>query len=199
MSNLHRQILYTTEDVGKDKTSCAEKRLYDINTDIEVVTYKLKVEADNILGIIKDYDIIMDCSDNYPTRCLVNDACVLSGKPLSHGAVLGFEGHAMTIFPHKGPCYRCLYSEIPQQGVLPTPQQVGIFAPVAGIIGLIQANEALKYILGIGKLLLGELLVFNLLNSSYHRLKVSRDSQCSVCGVNPTVKDLKSYNKSLRF
>lgn len=197
LSNLHRQILYTTENIGKDKVLSAKERLSAINSDIEVVTHKFKVDTHNIQDIIKEYDIIIDCSDNFPTRYLVNDACVLLCKPLVHGSVLGFEGHALTILPHKDPCYRCLFSEIPPPGVLPTTQQVGIFAPITGIIGTIQANEVLKYILGIGNLLLGKLLVFNVLDSSYHQIKVIRNSQCPICGENPTITELTSYNYTI--
>ena len=190
LSNLHRQTLYTAENIGKDKALSAQKRLSAINSDIEVVAHKCTVDAHNIQDIIEEYDIIVDCSDNYTTRYLANDACVLLGKPLVHGSVLAFEGHALTILPNKGPCYRCLFSEIPPQGTLPTTAQLGVFAPIAGIIGTIQAGEAVKYLLGIGDLLLGNLLVFNILYSSYRQIKVIRNPQCPVCGENPTITKL---------
>lgn len=187
LSNLHRQILYTTENIGEDKVMAARKRMSANNDDIEIATYKIKVDAVNIQDIVKEYDVVLDCSDNFVTRYLVNDACVLRKKPLVHGSVLGFEGHALTILPGKGPCYRCLFPDIPPQGALPTPQQAGIFAPIAGIIGTIQAAEAMKYILETGNLLSGRLLVFNISDLYYRQIKVMKNPQCPLCGEYPAI------------
>ena len=137
----------------------------------------------------------MDGSDNFPTRYLMNDACVLSGKPLSHGGIFKFDGQAMTIIPHQSACYRCLFPAPPPPGLVPSCQQAGILGSVASIVGIIQANEVLKYFLGIGSLLAGKLLVFNALNSSFRQVKVPKDPNCPVCGNNPTVTKLIDYKQ----
>ncbi len=147
------------------------------------------------MDIIQDYDIIVDGSDNFPTRYLINDACVLSGRPLSHGGIFRFDGQAITILPHKSACYRCLFPEPPPPGLVPSCQEAGILGAVAGIIGTIQANEVLKYILEIGNLLTGKLLVFNALDSSFRQVKVPKDPKCPVCGENPTVTKLIDYEQ----
>lgn len=195
LNNLQRQILHTTNNVGKPKVDSAKERLNAINTDVEVVTYKTRVTSLNILEIIKSYDIIVDGSDNFPTRYLVNDACVLSKKPLSHGGIFRFDGQAITILPGESACYRCLFPEPPPPGLVPSCQEAGILGAVAGIIGVIQANEVLKYILGIGDLLTGKLLIFNALDSSFRQVKVPKDPGCPVCSENPTVTKLIDYEE----
>jgi adenylyltransferase/sulfurtransferase len=195
LNNLQRQILHSTNNVGKDKAASAKQRLNEINPDAEVVACKVRLTSKNILDVIKDYDIVVDGSDNFPTRYLVNDACVLSQKPLSHAGIFRFDGQAITILPRQSACYRCLFPEPPPPGLVPSCREAGILGAVAGIIGTIQANEVLKYILGIGELLTGRLLVFNALDSSFRLVKVSRDPKCPVCGENPTVTKLIDYEE----
>ncbi len=195
LNNLQRQILHSMKDTGRPKVESARDRLSGINQDIEIIPYNIRLTSGNILDIIKDYDIIVDGSDNFPTRYLVNDACVLSGKPLSHGGIFRFDGQAITILPQKSACYRCLFPEPPPPGLVPSCQEAGILGAVAGIIGTIQANEVLKYILGIGYLLVGKLLIFNALDSSFRQVKVPKDPKCPVCGKNPTVTTLIDYEE----
>lgn len=195
LNNLQRQILHSTPNVGKPKVDSAKERINAINTDVEVVPYKIRLTSENILEIIRDYDIIVDGSDNFPTRYLVNDACVFSKKPLSHAGIFRFDGQAITILPGKSACYRCLFPEPPPPGLVPSCQEAGILGAVAGVIGTIQANEVLKYILGIGQLLEGKLLVFNALESSFRQVRVRRDKNCPVCSDNPKVTKLIDYEE----
>lgn len=195
INNLQRQIMHSMKTVGVYKAESAKSTLTGINPDVDVVTYNLRVTSANIMDIIKDYDIVVDGSDNFPTRYLVNDACVLSGKPFSHGGIFRFDGQAITIVPGKGPCYRCLFREPPPQGLVPSCQEAGILGAVAGVIGTIQANEVLKFILGAGELLIGKLLVFNAMDSFFRQVKVPWDKECPVCGENPTIKELIDYEE----
>lgn len=195
LNNLQRQIIHNIDNVGKPKVDSAKERLDAINSDVEVVTYKLRLSSQNIMEIIKGYDMIVDGSDNFPTRYLVNDACVLSKRPLSHGGIFRFDGQAITILPGQSACYRCLFPEPPPPGLVPSCQEAGILGAVAGVIGVIQANEVLKYVLGIGDLLTGKLLVFNALDSSFRQVKVPKDPKCPVCGKSPTVTKLIDYEE----
>ncbi len=195
LNNLQRQILHSTRDVGRPKAESAKERLNALNPDVKVISYKTRLKSENILDIIKGYDIIVDGSDNFPTRYLVNDACVISKKPLSHGGIFRYDGQAMTIVPEEGPCYRCLFQEPPPPDASPSCQEAGILGAVAGVIGVIQANEVLKYILKIGDLLVGRLLVFNALSSSFRIVKVPKNEDCPVCGRNPTIKKLIDYEE----
>ena len=195
LNNLQRQILHSTKDVGRTKVESAKDRLNLLNPDIQITSYELRITSENILGIIKDYDIVVDGSDNFPTRYLVNDACIMSRKPLSHGGIFRFAGQAITILPKESACYRCLFPEPPPPGLVPSCQEAGILGAVAGIIGTIQANEVLKYILGVSALLAGRLLIFNALDSSFRQVKVPRDQKCPVCGENPTVTKLIDYKQ----
>ncbi|PIW67028.1 MAG: adenylyltransferase [Candidatus Omnitrophica bacterium CG12_big_fil_rev_8_21_14_0_65_43_15] len=195
LNNLQRQIIHSMKNVGKAKVESAKECLTGINTDIEIVPYNVRLTSVNIMDIIKEYDIIIDGSDNFPTRYLVNDACVLSGKPLSHGGIFRFDGQAITILPGESACYRCLFPEPPPPGLVPSCQEAGILGAVAGIIGIIQANEVLKYILKIGNPLAGKLLVFNALDSSFRQVKVPKDPKCPICGENPTITKLIDYEQ----
>ena len=195
LNNLQRQIVHSVNTVGKPKVDSAKDRLNAINPDVKVIPYNIRLTSANILDIIKDYDIVVDGSDNFPTRYLVNDACVFSNKPLSHGGIFRFDGQAITILPHKSACYRCLFSEPPPPGLVPSCQEAGILGAVAGVIGVIQANEVLKYILGIGELLAGKLLVFNALDSFFRQVKVPKDLKCPVCGENPSITKLIDYEQ----
>lgn len=195
LNNLQRQIIHSTQNVGKYKVDSAKERINAINTDVDVAIYNVRLTSQNIMDIIRDYDMVVDGSDNFPTRYLVNDACVLSKKPFSHGGIFRFDGQAITIVPHEGPCYRCLFPEPPPPGLVPSCQEAGILGAVAGVIGTIQANEVLKYILGLGNLLAGRLLIFNALDSSFRQVKVPKDPNCPVCGSNPTVTKLIDYEE----
>jgi adenylyltransferase/sulfurtransferase len=199
LNNLQRQLLHSTKEVGTEKVLSAKKRLNNLNTDVEVIPHKIRLTSENILDIIKDYDIVVDGSDNFPTRYLVNDACVISGKPLSHGGIFRFDGQAITILPGKGACYRCLFPEPPPPGLVPSCQEAGILGAVAGVIGTIQANEVLKYILRVGNLLTGRLLVFNALDSSFRQVKVPKDPKCPVCADSPTITKLIDYEEFCRL
>lgn len=195
LNNLQRQIVHSVSTVGVPKVESAKERLKDINPDVKVIPYNIRLTSANILDIVKNYDMVVDGSDNFPTRYLVNDACVFSNKPLSHGGIFRFDGQAITILPHKSACYRCLFSEPPPAGLVPSCQEAGILGAVAGIIGVIQANEVLKYTLGIGELLAGKLLVFNALDSFFRQVKVPRDPKCPVCGENPSITKLIDYEQ----
>lgn len=195
LNNLQRQILHTTSSVGKPKAESARATLNALNPEVEIIPIKARLASNNVLNMLKDYDIVVDGSDNFPTRYLINDACVILNKPLVHGGIFRFDGQAFTIVPHKGPCYRCLFSEPPPPGVIPSCQEAGILGVVAGIIGLVQANEVIKYILGKGELLIGRLLIFNALNSSFREVKIRRDTGCPVCGDSPTIKELIDYEQ----
>lgn len=195
LNNLQRQILHSTKYIGSPKVESAMKRISEVNDDIEVVPYNIRLTSENILEIIQGYDIVVDGSDNFPTRYLVNDACILSRKPLSHGGIFRFDGQVMTILPSKSACYRCLFPESPPPGFVPSCQEAGILGSVAGIIGTIQANEVLKYILGIGELLSGKILIFDAFNSRFRQVKVPKNPECPVCGNNPTITELIDYEQ----
>ena len=195
LNNLQRQIVHSVNTVGKPKVDSAKDRLNTINPDVKVIPYNIRLTSANIMDIIKGYDMVVDGSDNFPTRYLVNDACVFSNKPLSHGGIFRFDGQAITILPHKSACYRCLFSEPPPAGLVPSCQEAGILGAVAGIIGVIQANEVLKYVLEIGGLLAGKLLVFNALDSFFRQVKVPKDPKCPVCGENPSITKLIDYEQ----
>lgn len=195
LNNLQRQILHSTHNVGRAKVESAKERLLSLNPDIQITTHHLRLTSENTLDVIKDYDLIVDGSDNFPTRYLINDACVISNKPLFHAAVLRFDGQATTIIPHQGPCYRCLFPEPPPPGAVPSCQEAGILGAVAGILGVIQSTEVLKYILGKGELLVGKLLVFNALEMSFRKVSIQRSSNCPVCGDKPTVTELIDYEQ----
>jgi len=195
MNNLHRQIIYTGDDIGRSKAEVAKERLIKMNSDIKVNAHVLRLCSDNALNIIKDYDIVVDGSDNFPTRYLVNDACVLLGKPLVHGAFFRVDGQAMVIKPKEGPCYRCMFSEPPPPGAVPSCQEAGVLGALAGTIGLIQATETIKLILGIGEPLIGKLIIYSSMEMSFRKVKVPKDPECPVCGQHPSVTKLIDYEQ----
>lgn len=195
VNNLQRQILHSTPKVGVPKAESAKETLEAINPDVRVTAHKTRVTSENILELISGYDFVVDGSDNFPTRYLVNDACVLANKPFSHGGIFRFDGQAITILPRESACYRCLFPEPPPPGLVPGCQEAGILGAVAGVIGTIQANEALKYILGIGELLKGRLLVFSALESGFRQVKVPKNPRCPICGEHPTVTKLIDYEE----
>ncbi len=194
-SNLQRQILHSTKDVGRPKVQSAKETLEDLNPDIEVVPYTERLNSENIIDIIKDYDVILDGSDNFPTRYLVNDACVMLGKPLSHGSIFRFDGQATTILPGQGPCYRCLYESPPPPDLVPSCQEAGVLGIIAGIIGVVQATEVIKLQLGKGNLLNGKLLIYDSLDMDFKKLNIQRNPACPMCGDNPTIKELIDYEE----
>jgi len=196
LSNLHRQVLHGTEDVGRAKTESARDALARLNPEVEVVVHTTRLTRDNALELLCAYDVIADGTDNFPTRYLVNDACVLLGKPNVYGSVFRFEGQASLFAPHLGgPCYRCLYPEPPPPGSVPGCAEGGVLGVLPGIIGLIQATETLKLILGRGTSLLNRLLLFNALDMTFRELKIRRDPACPLCGSNPTITALMDYNQ----
>jgi len=194
-SNLHRQILHGTSDVGKRKVVSARETLAEVNPNVEVVLHETRLSPENALGIMRDYDIIADGTDNFPARYLVNDACVLLGKANAYGSVFRFEGQASVFCHGDGPCYRCLYPEPPPPGLVPSCAEGGVLGILPGIIGLIQATEAIKLALGIGDVLKGRLLLYDALSMRFREMKVRRDPACPVCGDHPTVRELIDYDE----
>ncbi len=193
LSNLQRQVLHHTPDIGRPKVESAAEKMRLINPDLDIKPYQQMVDSSNIMDMIKEYDIVVDGTDNFPTRFLVNDACYFAKKPLVHGAILRFDGQAFTIVPDEGPCYRCIFPEPPPAGSVPNCSQAGILGSVAGIIGTVQATEVLKLILGKGKTLTGRLLVVDTLDMSFRQTKIRKDPACPICGENPTVTELVDY------
>jgi len=193
-SNLQRQILHGTADVGRPKTESARDTIKDINPDTEVVIHNERITSENALDIIRPYDIVVDGTDNFPTRYLTNDACVLLKKPNVYGSIFRFEGQASVFAPHLGgPCYRCLYPEPPPPGMVPSCAEGGVLGVLPGIVGCIQTTEILKLALGQGTPLIGRLLLFNALDMKFRELKLRRDPECPVCGDHPTIKELIDY------
>ncbi|MFL6589578.1 MAG: molybdopterin-synthase adenylyltransferase MoeB [Chthoniobacterales bacterium] len=187
-SNLQRQILYGTSDVGKSKVEMARARLQDLNGDVNVVLHEARLTSSNAQEIVADYDVVIDGSDNFATRYLSNDVCVFARKPNIYGSVFRFEGQASVFAPHLGgPCYRCLFPEPPPPGAAPSCAEAGVLGVLPGIIGLIQATEALKFIIGAGESLIGRLLHFDALKMKFREFNLRRDPQCPVCGESPTI------------
>ncbi|HLN88026.1 MAG TPA: molybdopterin-synthase adenylyltransferase MoeB [Candidatus Limnocylindrales bacterium] len=195
ISNLQRQILHANDRVGMPKVESAKKTLEGLNPDVKVIPYQAKLTSENIMEIIKDYDLVIDGCDNFPTRYLVNDACVLAGKPNVHGSIFQFEGQATVFYPGKGPCYRCLYPEPPPAEMAPSCAEAGVLGVLPGLIGVIEALEAVKLILGKGDTLIGRLLHFNTLTMEINTLKLRRDPNCPMCGDNPTIHQLIDYEE----
>ncbi len=194
ISNLHRQVLHGTADVGRPKTDSARDTVRRLNPEIEVVAQEARLTRENALDLFRDYDLVIDGTDNFPTRYLANDACVLLRKANVYGSVFRFEGQASLFAPHLGgPCYRCLYPEPPPPGAVPSCAEGGVLGVLPGIIGLIQATEALKLVLGRGTSLLNRLLLFDALEMKFRELKLRRDPACPVCGEHPTITTLVDY------
>src|SRR6059036_1231971 len=193
-TNLQRQVLYGTKDVGRKKIEVAKERVAQINPNVDVQTYETHLTSDNAMEILKDFDVVIDGTDNFPTRYLVNDACVMLKKPNVYGSIFRFEGMASVFAPHLGgPCYRCWYPEPPPPGLVPSCAEGGVLGVICGIIGNIQANEAIKLIIGKGKPLMGRLLRFDAMDMTFREYKIPRDPNCPVCGKNPTVTKLIDY------
>jgi len=194
-TNLQRQVLYTTDDVGRPKLEVAKERLLAMNPHITVRTYETRLTRENALQILADYDVVVDGTDNFATRYLVNDACVLLGKPNVYGSIFRFEGQASVFYAKEGPCYRCLYPEPPPPGLVPSCAEGGVLGVLPGVIGSIQAMETIKLILGKGEPLIGRLLLFHALKMQFRELKLRKNPQCPVCGQNPIVRELIDYEE----
>jgi molybdopterin/thiamine biosynthesis adenylyltransferase/rhodanese-related sulfurtransferase len=194
-TNLHRQVIHSTKSVGQYKVDSAKARIEEINPNVVVETYKEPVTRDNILKILANYDIVIDGTDNFPTRYLVNDAAVMLNKPNIYGSIFRFDGQVTVFKPKVGPCYRCLYPEPPPPGMVPSCAEGGVLGILPGTIGLIQATEAVKLIIGSGKPLIGRLLLYNALDMSFKELKIRRDPGCPICGDHPTIKELIDYEQ----
>jgi adenylyltransferase/sulfurtransferase len=193
-SNLQRQILHTDADVGRSKAESAKETIRGINPHCEVVIHNTRISSENALDLIRPYDIVVDGTDNFPTRYLTNDACVILKKPNVYGSIFRFDGQASVFAPHLGgPCYRCLYPEPPPPGMVPSCAEGGVLGVLPGIIGCIQANEILKLAIGKGTSLVGRLVLFNALDMKFRELKLRRDPACPVCGDHPTIKELIDY------
>ena len=192
-SNLQRQIIHSTKDIGRRKIDSAEEKLSALNPAINIIKHETMLTSANALDIIKDYDIVADGTDNFPTRYLVNDACVLLGKPNAYGSIFRFEGQASVFATETGPCYRCLYPEPPPPGLVPSCAEGGVLGILPGLVGVIQATEVIKLILGKGEPLIGRLLLVDALNMRFRELKLRKNPECPVCGENPTVTELIDY------
>jgi len=195
LSNLQRQIAHSVKTLGTNKADSAKKTLEALNPDVNVIAIKERINNKNILDLIKGYDIIVDGSDNFPTRYLVNDACVMLKKPLVSGAILRFEGQVTTILPGDGPCYRCLFEDPPPPGLVPSCQEAGVLGVLPGVIGTLQATEVLKLILGKGRPLKGQLLIYDALGTNFRKVKIPKNPECPICGENPTIKELIDYTQ----
>lgn len=191
LSNLQRQIIHATPDLGKAKVLSAKEKMLAINPEANIVTYETWVTADNIKEMIADYDFVIDGTDNFAAKFLINDACVLGGKPYSHGGILQFDGQTLTVTPGESPCYRCIFPEPPPKDVIPTCSRAGVIGVLPGIIGTLQATEAIKYLLGIGDLLHGRLLTYSALRMRFREVPVRKNPKCPICGEHPTITEVK--------
>jgi sulfur-carrier protein adenylyltransferase/sulfurtransferase len=194
-TNLQRQIIHSTANVGRPKLDSAKERIAEINPFVQVDTYEEALTSENALDLFRDYDIVVDGTDNFPTRYLVNDACVLLGKPNVYGSIFRFEGQATVFYAKEGPCYRCLYPEPPPPGLVPSCAEGGVLGVLPGIIGVMQAIETVKLILGKGESLIGRLVLFDALKMKFRELKLRKNPDCPVCGANPTVTELIDYQE----
>lgn len=193
LSNLQRQVIHAG-NVNVSKVESARRYVEKLNPDVQVICYQERIDPGNILNIIKDYDVIVDGSDNFATRYLVNDACVLAKKALSHGSIFRFEGQVTTILAGEGPCYRCIFEHAPPAGMIPGCQEAGVIGVLPGIIGVIQATEVIKYLLGIGEMLVGRLILYDAFNMSFEELKVRKSPSCPLCGITPSITSIEDKN-----
>jgi len=196
ISNLQRQILHSTSDIGRPKVISAKETLEGLNPDVKIKAYQDKLTKDNVVSLISDYDLVIDGVDNFSARYLLNDACVLEGKTMIEAGVLRWDGMVMTILPRKGPCYRCIFPTPPSPENAPTCQEAGIIGASAGLIGIVEATEAIKYLLNVGDLLVGRMLIYNALESRFQEVAVARNEDCPVCGDNPKITSLYEYDEN---
>ena len=190
ISNLQRQVLHHTPDVGRSKVQSAKEKIEALNPDVNVETYETRFGQENAIDLIKPYDIVIDGVDNFPAKFLINDACYFSRKPLIHGGILRFEGRVFSIIPGQSACYRCIFKQPPPAGLVPSCQEAGIIGAVAGIIGTIQATEAIKIVLGIGQPLTNRILDFDAQKTTFREIKTNRNPKCILCGENPEITKL---------
>lgn len=190
LSNLQRQVIHFTPDVGKPKVLSAKEKMEAMNPDVTVRTHQTWVTAENIAGIIREYDFVIDATDNFAAKFLINDACVLAGKPFSHGGILQFDGQTMTAVPGESACYRCIFPEPPPKEVIPTCSQAGVIGVLPGVMGTLQATEAIKFLLGAGELLTDRLLTYDALRMRFREVPLRRNPKCPLCGENPTITEL---------
>jgi thiamine biosynthesis protein ThiS len=195
LSNLQRQVIHATPDIGKPKTQSAKESMEAINPEIEVNAYREFVRAENILGLISEYDFIIDGTDNFPAKFLINDACVIAKKAFSHAGIIRFKGQLMTYVPGRGPCYRCVFKTPPPPDAVPTCRQAGVIGAMGGVIGSLQAMEAVKYITGVGELLTGSLLTYDALKMEFRKIKLPSERDCAVCGEHPTILSPVDYEQ----
>jgi len=197
LSNLQRQVIHTTADIGKPKVISAKETMNAINPDVKVITYQDYINSTNILDIIKDYDFVLDGTDNFPTKFLINDACVMAKIPFSHAGIIRFKGQLMTVIPGESPCYRCVFKNPPPKDAVPTCKQAGVIGAMGGVIGSLQAMEAIKYLTGVGELLTGYLLTYDALKMDFHKIKLPpRGEGCAVCSDHPTITKLIDYEQA---
>jgi molybdopterin/thiamine biosynthesis adenylyltransferase len=191
LTNLQRQIIHATCDLGVEKVKSAQTKIRAINPDVTVKAYNEQAKADNIRNIIREYDFIIDATDNFPAKFLINDACFFEGKPFSHAGVLRFDGQLITVIPGKSACYRCIFHSLPSADVARSCSRAGILGVLPGVIGTLQATETLKYLLGIGNLLTDTLLTYNALTMEFRKVRFPRNPGCPLCGANPSITELK--------
>jgi molybdopterin/thiamine biosynthesis adenylyltransferase len=191
LTNLQRQIIHHTGDLGTEKVESAKAKIQAINPDVTVQTYKARATAGNISEIVRQYDFIIDGTDNFPSKFLVNDACYFEKRAFSHAGILRFDGQLITVLPSETTCYRCIFQSPPPEGVVPSCSQAGVLGALAGVIGSLQATEAVKYLLGIGDLLTDSLLTYNALTSEFRKVQLKRNPNCPLCGDNPQITELK--------
>ena len=197
LSNLQRQIIHATKDLGKPKVQSAKETMNDLNPDVTVNTYHTFVTSGNIREIIRDYDFIIDGTDNFPAKFLINDACVMEKKPFSHAGIIRFKGQLMTYVPGEGPCYRCVFKNPPPKDAVPTCKQAGVVGAMGGVIGSLQAMEAIKFIVGKGQLLTGHLLTYDALTMEFRKIKLPHHTEnCPICGTHPTITQLIDYEQA---
>lgn len=194
LSNLQRQVIHATSDIGKPKVDSARESMLAINPDLIVRTHHMAATASNIIGLINEYDFVIDGTDNFSAKFLINDACVMAKKPYSHGGILRFDGQTITYAPGHA-CYRCIFKDLPPANAIPTCSQAGVLGAIAGMLGTIQAAEALKFLTSAGTLLLDRLLVFDALDMKFRNVKINKNPACPVCGGNPSIKELQDYKQ----
>jgi thiazole biosynthesis adenylyltransferase ThiF len=196
LSNLQRQIIHATADVGKPKVQSAKETMEAMNPDVKVNAIQEFVSSENIMDLIADYDFILDGTDNFPAKFLINDACVMAKKPFSHAGIIRFKGQLMTYVPGEGPCYRCVFRDPPPKNAVPTCKEAGVVGAMGGVIGSLQAMEAIKYLTGVGELLTGKLLTYDALKMEFRTIKLpAHVANCPVCGEHPTITELIDYEQ----
>ncbi len=197
LTNLQRQVIYFTEDVGSKKVEAARKKIRRMNPDVSVITHETMIDSTNISEIIRDYDFVVDGTDNFPAKFLINDACVMAPKPFSHAGILRFQGQTMTVIPGQTACYRCVFPEPPPPDAVPSCSQAGVLGALAGVFGTLQTTEVLKYIIGKGNLLTNRLMMFDALTMEFRNVNIKKRNNCPVCGESPQITSLLDYEQQV--